>query len=59
MNIRFGSGENRHMDTSRRGQRPSRGTKRGGGGGRREGGGGGSGREAEIALSNDTEFPSL
>lgn len=52
--IRYGTGENRHMDTSRRGQRTPRGGKRGGRRGDDNTKGG-----PEIALGNDDEFPSL
>lgn len=55
VDIRYGSGENRHLDTSRRGSRAPR----GGGnrrGGRREEN---NNRGAELKLGNAAEFPSL
>lgn len=57
-NIRYGCGENRHLDTTRRGGRGGgRGRRGGGAGGRKDDSGNAKG--AEIALSNDEEFPSL
>lgn len=56
--IRYGSGDNRHLDTSRRGGRGNRGRRTGGGsGGRKDESSNAKG--AEIALGNDEEFPSL
>lgn len=50
--IQYGSGDNRHLDTSRRGGRQPRGGKKGA---RRDD----SAKGAEFALCNDEEFPSL
>jgi len=52
--IRYGSGENRHMDGNRRGQRTPRDGKKGGRRGDDSAKGG-----RELALGNDDEFPSL
>jgi len=56
VNIRYSSGENRHLDTTRRGNRGGKG-KRSGPGGKKDDSS--SAKDAEIALGNDEEFPSL
>lgn len=56
LNFQYGSGDNRHLDTSRRGGRGRGGRGGGRSGGRRDDGGH---KSAEIALENTEEFPSL
>lgn len=56
VDIRYSNGDNRHLDTTRRGGRGGRG-KKGGPGGKRDDAS--NAKSAEIALGNDEEFPSL
>jgi len=59
LDFRYSGGDNRHFDSSRRGSRGAGRGRRGAGGqpgGRRDDS---NAKEAQIALSNDKEFPSL